>query len=85
MGPLNVTTHIQQLTRFNERSSVLSAQVVPRMSAQHPPQCGGAPHGPAAPAGPDWHQPGEQRRGQHPAADHRGQLTENMTGVMYVA
>lgn len=54
-------------------------QIRPGESAWHQEQRGDSPHSPAASAGPGWHQHGDHRRRQHPAADHRGQLTETMT------
>ena len=57
---------------------LFSRQIGGGESAWHPEQRGGASHGPPAPTGPGWHQSGDHRCRPHPAADHRGQLTETM-------
>lgn len=57
---------------------MLCGQIVAGVSAPDQEQRGGASHSPPAPAGFDWHQHGYPRRGQHPAADHRGQPAETM-------
>lgn len=61
---------------------LFSNQILTGEPAWHPQQRGGASHGPPSPAGPGWHQSGDHRRRQHPAADHRGQLTETMISTM---
>lgn len=53
-------------------------QISTAESTRHPQQRGGSSHGAPAPAGPERNQPGDGRCGQHPAADHRGQLPETM-------